>query len=93
VVLDRPQEESQMTVSPDIAYYSIAGLVGAGAAFGMLKAKVKESMTFQQHSKLCAAEREETRKQLEDFRCTLNETAQMVAQIHGYLKGMNGGSL
>jgi hypothetical protein len=82
-----------MNLPVDIAYYSVAGLVGAGVAVGTLKTKVSQAVTYQQHAKLCAAEREDTRKQLEDFRSTLHETAQKVSEIHGYLAGLKGGSL
>jgi hypothetical protein len=82
-----------MIVPTDIAFYAGSGFISAGVAYGILKVKVSQAITYQQHAKLCAAEREDTRKQLEDFRSTLHETAQKVSEIHGYLAGLKSWSL
>ena len=73
---------------------TIAGSAAtAGAAYGVLKQKLKNSLTFREHSELCAEQREEHRKEIEAFRVILNDVSEKVNTIHGFIQGRNGGHI
>jgi len=68
---------------------AVAGL----GAFGVVKGKMYNFMTHDQHRQICSKEREETTRVQDKLFKAQAETRDMVKEIHGYLKAQNGGSL
>ena len=66
-----------------------AGLV----AFGVVKGKLYNYITHEQHRDICSKERTETNRVHDKLFKAQEETRDMVKEIHGYLKAKNGGVL
>ena len=71
-----------------------ASVLASGlVAFGVLKGKLYNYMTYDKHREICAAERKETKESLQQLFVAQKETHGMIKEIHGYIRAKNGGSL
>lgn len=68
---------------------AVAGLV----AFGVVKGKMYNFVSHDQHREICSKERQETNRIQDKLFKAQAETRDMVKEIHGYLKAQNGGQL
>jgi hypothetical protein len=79
---------------PDQVYIVLIPVVASALiAFGVVKGKLHNFITYNEHRKLCAAERSETNRINDKLFAAQAETRDMVKEIHGYLKAKNGGKL
>ena len=86
-------QECIVEVNPDVAVWCVSGVLSAGIAFGVVKGRLYNYMTYDKHREICALERKETNKKLELLFTAQKEEHGMIKEIHGYLKAKNGGVL
>ena len=82
-----------MQIDTDIAVWAGSAVLSAGIAFGIVKGKLYNYMTYEKHRDICAAERKQTTEVLEKLFSAQKEEHGMIKEIHGYIKAKNGGTL
>ena len=71
----------------------VTGALSAGVAFGIVKGKMYNYMTYDKHRDICDKERGRTTEVESKLFDAQREMLGMIKEIHGYLKAKNGGSL
>jgi hypothetical protein len=82
-----------MELSPETAVIIVSGTVSAGIAFGIVKGKLYNYITYEKHREICAKERGQTSEALDKLFASQKEAHGMIKEIHGFLKAKNGGQL
>ena len=82
-----------MDLSPEIALSAGTVIASAGIAFGIVKGRLYNYMTYDRHREICESERKKTTDSLDKLFDLNRETLGMIKEIHGYLKAKNGGGL
>lgn len=82
-----------MHIEPALALSAMTVIASGGVAFGLVKGKMYNYMTYDKHRAICETERKETNEALGKLFEAQKEAHGMIKEIHGYLKGKNGGSL
>jgi hypothetical protein len=76
----------------------VAGRIGAGRVRhkqqrGDIVEVLRNTMSYEAHREICAKERAETNKALNQLFDAQKDAHGMIKEIHGYLKAKNGGGL
>ena len=82
-----------MDIGGETITWGVSMVLSAGVAFGILKGKMYNYITYEKHREICAKEREETNRVLSKLYDAEKETHGMIKEIHGYLKAKNNGKL
>ena len=82
-----------MEVSPEIITTGVASILAAGVAFGIVKGKMYNYVTYDKHREICNDERARADIKFNKLFEAQTESRDMIKEIHGYLKAKNGGSL
>jgi hypothetical protein len=82
-----------MDINSEVITWTIGGALSAGVAFGIVRGKLHNFVTFEKHREICEKEREKTDKITQRIFDKLDQTNKLVSEIHGYLTAKNGGSL
>jgi len=80
-------------VPSELMQYALTGSLSAGIAFGIIKTQLRNTMSYEAHREICAKERAETNKALNQLFDAQKDAHGMIKEIHGYLKAKNGGGL
>jgi hypothetical protein len=82
-----------MEIGDGLIQWGVSGILSGGIAFGIIKGRISNLMTFNTHREICEKERAKTDTALSEIRESQKDIHGMIKEIHGYLKATHGGSL